>query len=100
VTEIKRIADQGADTAATSRRRNAQFARVIDEVPNDQEVIRKPQLCDHSQFAIQPIDNYLRQHAIDQHFRIVSVALFKAFGANLAKQFIGRFVVVRRVDGK
>ena len=57
--QVQRVAHDRADAAAPGGRGNAERPRVVDEVPDDQEVRRVTELFDDAQLAIQAVQDFL-----------------------------------------
>ena len=54
VGEIERVGDQRPDARASRRRRDAEIARLADEIPDDEEVAGEAEGVDDAQLAVEP----------------------------------------------
>ena len=52
--EIERVGDQRPDARASGRRRDAELARLADEIPDDEEVAGEAEGVDDAELAVEP----------------------------------------------
>ena len=87
VAQMEQITDKGAAGRSAGRGRNALFARISDEVPDDQKVRREPHPVDDRKLVLQTVESLAG--------RIVAVALAQTGLAKLAQIIFGALGVGR-----